>query len=65
MMVLDDIIILKFYDCKNEPENDARVLFWSCGNLFTGAYFDGHFYNNGSIYFPDSWCYEPKEPNLK
>lgn len=52
---------LLFFPADMEPTEGSKVLFWSCGELKVGAFFDGRFYHDGAIFFPDCWAYVPNE----
>lgn len=53
---------LTFFPSIMNPEERSKVIFFDCGELKTGSFFNGHFYSRGVIYFPDIWAYSPKEP---
>lgn len=56
---------LTFFPPNIEPTEGSKILFFEFGELKTGYFFDGRFYNYGSIYFPSCWAYVPEEPNVE
>ncbi len=57
-------IYLIFFKTSIKPKEDSTILFWEFGTFKIGSFFDGKFYSNGVICFPDSWAYLPKEPKF-
>jgi len=57
---LNEVRIL-FFPCSVRPTENSKVLFWECGELKTGSFFDGRFYCRGVICFPDCWGYVPEK----
>lgn len=52
---------LYFFPSEMEPTENSKVLFWCWGELKVGSFFNGRFYCDGKIFFPDSWAYVPKD----
>ena len=57
-------VYLIFFKSSKEPKENTPILFWEFGTLKIGSFFDGKFYSDGLIYFPDSWAYIPQEPKF-
>lgn len=60
---LNEVRIL-FFPATIPPTENSKVLFFECGELKIGSFFDGKFYCRGVICWPSSWGYAPKEPDV-
>lgn len=53
---------LTFFPFMIPPTEGSKILFFECGELKTGSFYEGRFYSMGRTCFPDIWAYVPEEP---